>query len=239
MMSPRTSFLIWWGLPILCAGLGALAAAYLGERGTFGRGPGQIGPLMLLGGYIVVVGLLAVVFRMRQNQASFEERDRFDKPVEAAMVALCVPILAAGIWVFAAGLKADLGPARTVTGKLEHINRVGAFGRSFGIDLESSASPLILECRIDRNCGSPTPLMRLKPDSTMEIEVLNGKVLSLKANGRQLVDAASQRRWRVGLGGAGLVLLLLYGAAFLVAAARLLFDDGEPEPETPTYWTTP
>ena len=28
MMSARTSFLVWWGLPILCAGLGALLANY-------------------------------------------------------------------------------------------------------------------------------------------------------------------------------------------------------------------
>lgn len=239
MMSARTSFLVWWGLPILCAGLGAMAAAYLGEGGMFGRGPGQVGPLMLIGGYILVVGLLAVVFRMRQNQASFEDRDRFDKPVEVAMVALCVPILAAGIWLFAAGLKADLGPTRTVTGKLQSIDQVGAFGRSFGIDLETTASPMILQCRMARNCGSPIPLIRLKPGTTMEVEVLHGKVLGLKAGGRQLVDPAVQRSWRVGLGSVGLIALLLYGAAFVVAAMRLLFDADEPEPEYPTYWTVP
>lgn len=239
MMSARTSFLIWWGLPILCAGFGAMAAAYLGEGGMFGRRPGQVGPLMLIGGYFLVVGLLAVVFRMRQNQASFEGRDRFNRPVEVAMVALCVPILAAGIWLFASGLKSDLGPARTITGKLQSIDRVGAFGRSFGIDLESTASPMILECRIARNCGSPTPLLRLKPGTSMEVQVLHGKVLGLKAGGRQLVDPAVQRSWRVGLGGAGLVALLLYGVAFVVAATRLLFVVDEPEPGLPSYWTAP
>lgn len=237
MMSARTSFLVWWGLPILCAGFGAMAAAYLGERGMFGRGPGQIGPLMLIGVYFAVVGLLAVVFRMRQNQASFEGRDRFDKPVEVAMVALCVPILAAGIWLFAAGLKADLGPSRTVAGPLQSIDRVGAFGRSFGIDLETTASPMILQCRLARNCGSPTPLMRLAPGTAVEVEVLHGKVLGLKAGGRQLVDPAVQRNWRVGLGSVGLIALLLYGVAFVVAAMRLLFDADEPEPQFPTYWT--
>ncbi|WP_312167196.1 hypothetical protein [Phenylobacterium sp.] len=236
MMSARTSFLVWWGLPVLCGGFGAMAAAYLGEGGMFGRRPGQIGPLMLVGGYFLVVGLLAVVFRMRQNQASFDERDRFDKPVEAAMVALCVPILVAGVWLFAAGLKADLGPSRTVTGALQSIDKVGAFGRSFGIDLESTASPMILQCRLARNCGSPTPLMRLQPGTSMEIQVVHGKVLGLKAGGRQLVDPAVQRTWRVGLGAAGLVALLLYGAAFTVAAARLLFQAQEPQPEPP-YWT--
>lgn len=239
MMSARTSFLVWWGLPILCAGLGAMAAAYLGEGGMFGRGPGQIGPLMLIGAYFVVVGLLAIIFRMRQNQASFQDRDRFDKPVEVAMVALCVPILAAGIWLFAAGLKADLGPSRTVTGKLESIDRVGAFGRSFGIDLNTTASSMLLECRLDRNCGSPFPLMRLKEGAQMEVELLHGKVLGVKADGRQLVDPAVQRNWRVGLGSLGLIALLLYGAAFVVAATRLLFDADEPEPEFPTYWTAP
>jgi hypothetical protein len=239
MMSARTSFLIWWGLPILCAGLGAMAAAYMGEGGMFGSGPGQVGPLMLIGGYILVVGLLAVVFRMRQNLAAFEDRDRFDKPVEAAMVALCLPILAAGIWLFAAGLRADLGPSRTVAGQLEHIDKVGAFGRSFGINLVTTASPLILPCRVERNCGSPVPLLRLQPGAKLELELLNGKVLGLKADGRQLVEPAVQRAWRVGFAAAGLVLLLAYGAAFVVASLRLLLDAGEPEPETPTYWTAP
>ena len=239
MMSARTSFLVWWGLPILCAGLGAMAAAFLGEGGMFGRGPGQIGPLMLVGGYILVVGLLAVVFRMRQNLAAFEDRDRFDKPVEVAMVALCAPILAAGIWLIAAGLRADLGPVRTVAGQLEHIDKVGAFGRSFGINLVTTASPLILPCRVERNCGSPVPLLRLQPGAKLELELLNGKVLGLKADGRQLVEPAVQRAWRVGFAAAGLVLLLAYGAAFVVASLRLLLDAGEPEPETPTYWTAP
>ncbi|WP_183770770.1 hypothetical protein [Phenylobacterium haematophilum] len=239
MMSARTSFLIWWGLPILCAGLGAMAAAYMGEGGMFGSGPGQVGPLMLIGGYILVVGLLAVVFRMRQNLAAFEDRDRFDKPVEAAMVALCLPILAAGIWLFAAGLRADLGPSRTVAGQLEHIDKVGAFGRSFGINLVTTASPLILPCRVERNCGSPVPLLRLQPGAKLELELLNGKVLGLKADGRQLVEPAVQRAWRVGFAAAGLVLLLAYGAAFVIASLRLLLDAGEPEPETPTYWTAP
>lgn len=239
MMSARTSFLIWWGLPILCAGLGAMAAAYMGEGGMFGSGPGQVGPLMLIGGYILVVGLLAVVFRMRQNLAAFEDRDRFDKPVEAAMVALCLPILAASIWLFAAGLRADLGPSRTVAGQLEHIDKVGAFGRSFGINLVTTASPLILPCRVERNCGSPVPLLRLQPGAKLELELLNGKVLGLKADGRQLVEPAVQRAWRVGFAAAGLVLLLAYGAAFVVASLRLLLDAGEPEPETPTYWTAP
>ena len=239
MMSARTSFLIWWGLPILCAGLGAMAAAYMGEGGMFGSGPGRVGPLRLIGGYILVVGLLAVVFRMRQNLAAFEDRDRFDKPVEAAMVALCLPILAAGIWLFAAGLRADLGPSRTVAGQLEHIDKVGAFGRSFGINLVTTASPLILPCRVERNCGSPVPLLRLQPGAKLELELLNGKVLGLKADGRQLVEPAVQRAWRVGFAAAGLVLLLAYGAAFVVASLRLLLDAGEPEPETPTYWTAP
>jgi len=239
MMSARTSFLIWWGLPILCAGLGAMAAAYMGEGGMFGSGPGQIGPLMLLGGYILVVGLLAVIFRMRQNLAAFEDRDRFDKPVEAAMIALCAPILAAGVYLMANGLRADLGPSRTVVGELEHIDKVGAFGRSFGINLETTASPLILPCRIERNCGSPFPLIRLERGSRLEAELLNGKVLGLRADGRLLVDPAVQRRWRVGFAAAGLTLLLIYGAAFVVASLRLLFDAGEPEPDPPSYWAAP
>ena len=164
---------------------------------------------------------------------------RTAQPVEAAMVALCAPILVAGIWLMAAGLRADLGPSRTVAGQLEHIDKVGAFGRSFGINLATAASPLILPCRVERNCGSPVPLLRLQPGAKLELELLNGKVLGLKADGRQLVEPAVQRAWRVGFAAAGLVLLLAYGAAFVVASLRLLLDAGEPEPETPTYWTAP
>ena len=152
MMSARTSFLVWWGLPILCAGMGAGVAAFMGQGGTFGVRPGQIGPLMLLGGYLVAVGLLAVIFRVRQSQAAFDDRDRFDKPVEAALVALCAPILALGIWVFANGFLGDFGPIRTVSGKLASIDQIGAFGRSYGIALDRSPRPLILECRLRRNC---------------------------------------------------------------------------------------
>ena len=36
MMSARTSFLVWWGLPILCAGLGAFLANYLDMTGGGG-----------------------------------------------------------------------------------------------------------------------------------------------------------------------------------------------------------
>lgn len=239
MMSPRTRFLVLWGLPILCGGLGAMAAAYMGEGGMFGPGPNQVGPLMLFSAYLVVVGLLAVIFRMRQNQAAFDDRDRFDKPVEAAMVALCVPILAAGIWLIASGLRTDLGPSRKVVGRLEHIDKVGAFGRSFGISLQTAATPLILPCRIERNCGSPVPLMRLQPGVKLEVDVLHGKVLGLRADGRQLVDPNVQRRWRVGFGAVGLALLVAYGIAFAVASLRLLLDPGEVEPESSSYWTAP
>ena len=231
MMSARTSFLVWWGLPILCAGMGAGAAAFMGQGGTFGVRPGQIGPLMLLGGYLAAVGLLAVIFRVRQSQAAFDDRDRFDKPVEAALVALCAPILALGIWVFANGFLGDFGPIRTVSGKLASIDQIGAFGRSYGIALDRSPRPLILECRLRRNCGSPAPLMRLQPGSAVEIHVLKSAVVGLSANGRTLVDPNSQRRARLLLGGAALAGMVFYSLAFAAASFRLLFGRDEREEE--------
>ena len=231
MMRARTSFLVWWGLPILCAGMGAGAAAFMGQGGTFGVRPGQIGPLMLLGGYLVAVGLLAVIFRVRQSQAAFDDRDRFDKPVEAALVALCAPILALGIWVFANGFLGDFGPIRTVSGKLASIDQIGAFGRSYGIALDRSPRPLILECRLRRNCGSPVPLMRLQPGSAVEIHVLKSAVVGLSANGRTLVDPNSQRRARLLLGGAALAGMVFYSLAFAAASFRLLFGRDEREEE--------
>ena len=231
MMSARTSFLVWWGLPILCAGMGAGAAAFMGQGGTFGVRPGQIGPLMLLGGYLAAVGLLAVIFRVRQSQAAFDDRDRFDKPVEAALVALCAPILALGIWVFANGFLGDFGPIRTVSGKLASIDQIGAFGRSYGIALDRSPRPLILECRLRRNCGSPVPLMRLQPGSAVEIHVFKSAVVGLSANGRTLVDPNSQRRARLLFGGAALAGMVFYSLAFAAASFRLLFGRDEREEE--------
>lgn len=231
MMSARTGFLVWWGLPILSVGVGAGLAAFAGQGGTFGSGPGQIGPLMLAGGYFGAVGLLAVVLRIRQGQTSLGDRDRFDKPVEAALVALCAPVLAVGLWIFASGFFADFGPSRTVAGKLTSIDQVGAFGRSYGIDLDGTGKPLILECRILRNCGSPTPLLRLKPGAQVEMQVLRGEILGLKADGRVLVSATTQRIWRLLFGGALLAFLVLYTAAFVGASMRLLFAGEADEDE--------
>jgi hypothetical protein len=186
---------------------------------------------MLLGGYLAAVGLLAVIFRVRQSQAAFDDRDRFDKPVEAALVALCAPILALGIWVFANGFLGDFGPIRTVSGKLASIDQIGAFGRSYGIALDRSPRPLILECRLRRNCGSPVPLMRLQPGSAVEIHVLKSAVVGLSANGRTLVDPNSQRRARLLLGGAALAGMVFYSLAFAAASFRLLFGRDEREEE--------
>jgi hypothetical protein len=229
MMSARTSFLVWWGLPILCVGLGAAVAAYLGEGGLFGRGPGQIGPLMAAGAYFAAVAFLALIFRIRQSQVTFDDRDRFDKPVEAAMVALCAPILAAGIWVAGKSLIGDLQPSRSVSGKLESIDQIGAFGRTYGIDLDRTATPLMLECRLRRNCGSPVPLLQLKPGAAIDLELLQGKILGLRADGRELVDPGSKRTARLVVGGAVLLALILYALSFVLVSVQLLFGDPEVE----------
>lgn len=238
MMSSRTSFLVWWGLPIMSAGLGGFAAAFAGEGGDFGRGPGQVGPLVLIGCYFAIVSLLAFVFRIRQNQVAYDDREQYDKPMEAAMVALCAPILAGGIWFLASGFLSDFGPSRPISGKLQSIDQVGAFGRSYGIDLDRTAAPLVLECPIERNCGSPIPLLSLKPGAPVAVEMLNGKLIGLSANGKTLVKPAEQRRWRMLASGGGMALLIIYSAAFIAVAVRLLFDDTEVEDETPRYWTT-
>jgi hypothetical protein len=234
MISPRTSFLVWWGLPILCAGLGALAAAYLGENGAFSSRP-PAALLVVCGVYFAAVAALALVFRLRQGQAAYDERQRFDKPVEAAMVAMCAPILLAGLWLFAASFLADFRPSHTVQGKLSSIDRIGAFGRSYAIDLTNTTTPPVLKCRLQRDCGSPVPLPRLQPGAQMAVELLNHRVIGLTADGRQLVDPGPQRTWRLLVGGGALALLIVYAAAFVGASMRLLFGQEE-EAEPQTYW---
>lgn len=222
MMSPRTSFLVWWGLPILCAGLGALLANYanLGGGGGMGRTT-----LLLVLGYFAVVGALAVIFRVRQSQVLFDDRARFDKPVEAAMVAMCAPVLIAGIWFLASAFRADMGPTQTFDGRVQSVDAVGAFGRTYAIDLDETGYPLILQCRLQRNCGSPVPLLQLKPGTPVQAELLDGQVVGLKVAGQQYVDPGRQRTIRLLVSGGMLALLALYAVAFTAVAIRLLFGD--------------
>ncbi len=222
MMSARTSFLVWWGLPILCAGLGVLLASYANLDG--GGGVGRTTLLLVLG-YFAAVGALAVIFRVRQSQVLFDDRARFDKPVEAAMVAMCVPVLIAGIWFLANSFLADLGPTRSLDGRLQSVDAVGAFGRTYAIDLDETGYPLILQCRMQRNCGSPAPLLQLKPGTPIQAELLDGQVIGLKVAGRQYVDPARQRTVRLLTGGGLLALLALYSVAFTAVSIRLLFGD--------------
>ncbi|MDP3853013.1 hypothetical protein [Phenylobacterium sp.] len=230
-MNSRAQFLTWWGLPILCVGLGAVAATYAGDGAGSGSQAPKLMHLGLIGVYFVAVGFLAVIFRIRQNQVALEDRKRFEKPVEAALIAMCAPILAAGLWVFATGFMADFGPSQTIRGKLQAVDQVGAFGRSYAIDLDTTAHPLVLECRVRRNCGSPTPLLRLKSGAPAEVEILNRRVLGMSLDGRPVVDPARQRFWRLIFGGAALALMVVYTAAFIgVSIQLLLMDDDEAEP---------
>lgn len=229
MMSARTSFLVWWGLPILCAGLGALLANYANLDG--GGGMSRTTLLLILG-YFAVVGALAVIFRVRQSQVLFDDRARFDKPVEAAMVAMCVPVLIAGIWFLGGALLADLGPTRTFDGRVQTVDAVGAFGRTYAIDLDETGYPLILQCRLQRNCGSPVPLLQLKPGTPIQAELLDGQVVGLKVAGQQYVDPGRQRTMRLLISGGLLALLVLYTGAFTAVAIRLLFGDQGDDAET-------
>lgn len=235
MMSARTSFLVWWGLPILCAGLGAFLANYLDMAGGGGISRSA---LLAVVGYFAVVGFLAVIFRVRQSQVLFDDRARFDKPVEAAMVAMCVPVLAAGIWFLVSSVIADLGPTRTFEGRLQSVDTVGAFGRTYAIDLDETGYPLILQCRLQRNCGSPVPLLQLKPGTPIQAELLDGQVVGLKVAGKQYVDPDQQRRMRLLIGGGLLVLLALYTATFAAVSIRLLFagEEGQGQPGE-TVWS--
>lgn len=234
MMSARTSFLVWWGLPILCAGLGALLANYANLDG--GGGMGRTALLLILG-YFAVVGALALIFRVRQSQVLFDDRARFDKPVEAAMVAMCVPVLVAGIWFLVGAFRADLGPTRTFDGRVQSVDAVGAFGRTYAIDLDVTGYPLILQCRLQRNCGSPVPLLQLKPGTPVQAELLDGQVIGLKVAGQQYVDPGRQRASRLFIGGALLALLALYTVAFTAVAIQLLFGDQDDDAEVRTAWS--
>ena len=235
MMSARTSFLVWWGLPILCAGLGAFLANFLDMTG--GGGIGRTA-LLAVGGYFAVVGFLAVIFRVRQSQVLFDERARFDRPVEVAMVAMCVPILAAGIWFLVNSFIADLGPSRTFDGRLQGVDSVGAFGRTYAIDLDETGYPLILQCRLQRNCGSPVPLLQLKPGTPIQAELLDGQVIGLKVAGKQYVDPGQQRTMRLLIGGGMMALLALYPATFVAVSLRLLFGrDEDPAGTLQTVWS--
>lgn len=224
MMSARTSFLVWWGLPILCAGLGALLANYANLDG--GGGMSRTTLLLVLG-YFAAVGALAVIFRVRQSQVLFDDRARFDKPVEAAMVAMCVPVLIAGIWFLASAFRADLGPTRTFDGRVQSVDAVGAFGRTYAIDLDETGYPLILQCRLQRNCGSPVPLLQLKPGTPIQAELLDGQVIGLKVAGQQYVNPARQRTIRLFTSGGLLALLTLYSVAFTAVSIRLLFGESD------------
>lgn len=235
MMSTRTSFLVWWGLPILCAGLGAVLANYVDMDG--GAGMGRTA-LLLVVGYFAVVGFLAVIFRVRQSQVLFDDRARFDKPVEAAMVAMCVPILAAGIWFLGSSFLADLGPSRTFDGRLQTVDAVGAFGRTYAIDLDETGYPLILQCRLQRNCGSPVPLLQLKPGTLIQAELLDGQVIGLKVAGKPYVDPGRQRTLRLLFDGGLLALLVLYTGAFTAVAVRLLVGEQADETDAmDTVWS--
>ena len=227
MMSSRTSFLVWWGLPILCAGLGGGVAAFLGQGGLFGSGEGQIGPLLLLGGYFAAVGLVALFLRMRQNQAMVQDRERFDKPVEAALIALCAPILVLGIGVFAKGFADNFSPSYTVAGKLMRIDRIGAFGRSYGVSLEGSPRTVIMKCRLQTNCGSPTPLLGLHAGDAIELKIRSGEALGLTANGRVLVNPAVQGWTRLLLSQALLAAAAIYTLLFASVSTRLLSTPDE------------
>lgn len=230
-MSSRVQFLTWWGLPILCVGLGAVAATYVGDGAGSGSQAPKLTHLGLIGLYFAAVGFLAVILRIRQNQVALDDRKRFEKPVEAALIAMCAPVLAAGLWVFATGFMADFGPGQTMRGELQSVDRVGAFGRSYAIDLDTTAHPLVLECRMRQNCGSPTPLLRLKAGAQAEIQVLNSRVLGMSVDGRPVVDPVGQRFWRLIFGGAALALMVVYTAAFIgVSIQLLLAEDDETEP---------
>jgi hypothetical protein len=238
-MNARTSFLVWWGLPILGAGLGALIATYAGAGFGSDRA-GRLTPLLAIVLYIAVAGFVAVIVRMRQSQVALGEGARFDRPVEAALVAMCAPVLIAGLWVFLAGLIADFGSTRAITGRLESVEQVGSFRRSYFLDLDTTSQPLILECYGRRNCGQPQPLLRLPQGVAVEAEMLGDRVLGLTVANRQVLHAGTQRFLRLLVDVALLVLMIFYTAAFSMVAFNLLWpeedEDAEGESAAEAMW---
>jgi hypothetical protein len=229
-MNARTSFLVWWGLPILGAGLGALIATYAGAGFGSDR-VGRLTPLLAIVLYFAAAGCVAVIVRMRQSQVALGEGARFDRPVEAALVAMCAPILIAGLWVFLAGLIADFGSTRSVSGRLEGVEQVGSFRRSYFLDLDTTTQPLILECYGRRNCGQSQPLLRLPTDATVKADILGDRVLGLTVADKPVLHAGAQRFLRLLIDGALLVLMILYTAAFSMVAFNLLWPEEDEEVE--------
>ena len=84
MMSARTSFLVWWGLPILCAGLGAMAAAQL-MRAARAAEPGLEDALMA-GDLSPLLGWLRREVHAHGSRLGFQDllRSATGKPLDPA-----------------------------------------------------------------------------------------------------------------------------------------------------------
>jgi len=226
-MDARARFLIWFGLPVLSAGLGAGVALFTGAVEGLGFGDIHMTPLVAVGLYLVVAALVAVVVRMRQGQVALGDGERFDKPVEAALVAMCAPVIIVGLWAFGANLVDDFGGVRKVSGKIVEVEAIGGLQRAYAFHLDSGAEPLFLECYGRPNCGQATPLLRLPKGAQADLYLRGEDVVGITVDGKNVLKPFGQRAWRMLVDGMLLVLMILYTTAFAYAAASLLW----PAPE--------
>ncbi|WP_309643044.1 hypothetical protein [Phenylobacterium sp.] len=231
-MDTRALFLVWFGLPVLSAGLGAGIAIFTGMMDGFDVGGLRLTPLLAVGLYVLGVGAVAVIVRMRKNQLALGEGERFEKPMEAALVAMCAPLIVAGLWTFGANLFNDFGSVRKVSGEISRVEAIGGVRARYALTLDNAAQPYILPCYGRPNCGQAISLMRLPKGAKTDLYLSRNEVVGMTVDEKNVLKPFGQRAWRIVVDGVLLVLMLLYTAAFAYTATSLLWpQEEEEEPE--------
>jgi len=233
-MDTRALFLVWFGLPVLSAGLGAGIAILTGMMDGFDVGGLRLTPLLAVGLYVLGVGAVAVIVRMRKSQVALGEGERFEKPMEAALVAMCAPLIVAGLWAFGANLFNDFGSVRKVSGEISRVEAIGGLRARYALTLDNAAQPYILPCYGRPNCGQAVSLLRLPKGAKADLYLSRNEIVGMTVDEKNVLKPFGQRAWRIVVDGVLLVLMLLYTTAFAYTAASLLWpqEDEEPEDET-------
>ena len=226
-MDARTRFLIWFGLPVLSAGLGAGIALLTGMIDGFDVGGVRLTPLLIIALYVLGVGAVAIIVRMRQSQLALGEEKRFERPIEAALVAMCAPVIVAGLWAFSSNLINDFGSVKKVSGDIQRVEVIGGLRARYALTLDNAVQPYILPCYGRPNCGQATPLMRLPQGAKADLYLSRGEVVGMTVEGKNVLKPFGQRAWRIVVDGVFLALMLGYTAAFALTAAGLLWPDDE------------
>ncbi|UTP39510.1 hypothetical protein M9M90_20235 [Phenylobacterium sp. LH3H17] len=235
-MDPRARFLLWFGLPVLSAGLGAAIAILTGIVEGFDVGGLRLTPLLAVGLYVAGAGLVAVIVRMRQSQLALGDRERFERPLEAALVAMCAPFIVAGLWAFGANLFNDFGSVKKASGQIERVEAIGGLRARYALTLDNAVQPYVLPCYGRPNCGQAVPLMRLPKGAKADLYLSRNEVIGMTVDDKNVLKPFGQRAWRIVVDGALLVLMVLYTTAFLYTAASLLWPEDEDEEEDETAY---